>query len=534
MPHAYEKQRAAMAFLRLMLATTVVAALTGCAIVPNPLKPLGLSAAPPPTAEERMRLIAAVDCHEHSRTTHAGESIAERRHAIEREVLAYQTLVEKALAMRAQAIRMVADVRAKAGRREPLSGRDLHGLNEGAARMLELRAELFAVSLGHECWLDHPIPAQPGDAEIQAIGVAMALSAALVLYDNYLSSIALYRSDLALRQHLNRADSGFAIRAGELNRIAASFASPENRARVRRGLMWFEQHGRPDLARNDEAYRYLVQLIEQSPSRHMVQRVRPLADMASGAAFLSTFTFDALLDLKDDGLKLTSMLFGNTIGLVELRRGRLDARPEVLAKLTHTARAGDILLEKTPFRLTDAFIPGHWGHAAIWIGTETELRALGIWDHPVVRPHQEAIRSGRSVVEALRSGVELNTLAHFLNVDDLALLRQDGLADVERAGVVLQALRQLGKAYDFNFDVETTDQIVCSELIYHAYGHLDWPTKRVLGRVTISPDNIAVRATRQGPLAIAALYRDGEEIAAPSEATMEMLVHSEVVQLARR
>ena len=33
-------------------------------------------------------------------------------------------------------------------------------------------------------------------------------------------------------------------------------------------------------------------------------------------------------------------------------------------------QAGDILLEKTPFRLTDKLIPGYWGHAAVWIGGE--------------------------------------------------------------------------------------------------------------------------------------------------------------------
>lgn len=524
----------AASVFRRVLAAAAAASLAACATLPFPFKPHSLSTEPPPTTEERARLVAEVDCDEHRRSTHGGASLTERRHTMDREVLAYQALAEEALSMRAQAIRVLTEVRARTGRGEPLSGKDLRDLNQSAARMLDLRAELFRVSLSHECWLDEPIPANAQDAEIQAIGVAIGLSAALVLYDNYLSSFALYRSDPLLRQHFNRADTGFAIREGELNRLATSFASPDNRARVRRALVWFEKHGRPDMAGRDDAYRYLVQLIEQSPSRQMVRRIHPVAGLTSAAAFLSTFTLDTLLDLKNEGLNTTSMLFGNTVGLVEVRRGKLDGRPEVLAKLAATARAGDILLEKTPFRLTDAFIPGHWGHAAVWVGTESELRALGIWAHPVVRRHHEAIRSGRSVVEALRSGVEMNTLGHFLNVDDLALLRQEDLSDAARVDVILQALRQVGKAYDFNFDVETTDRIVCSELVYHAYGHLDWPTDRVLGRVTISPDNIAVRATGQGPLAIAAIYHDGEEVEAKPREKMQALVQIEVVESARR
>ena len=52
-------------------------------------------------------------------------------------------------------------------------------------------------------------------------------------------------------------------------------------------------------------------------------------------------------------------------------------------------------------------------------------------------------------------------------------------------------MAQHGKTYDFNFDVETTDKLVCSELLYQTYGDVIWPTERYLGRYTISPDNVA-------------------------------------------
>ena len=61
------------------------------------------------------------------------------------------------------------------------------------------------------------------------------------------------------------------------------------------------------------------------------------------------------------------------------------------------------------------------------------------------------------------------------------------------------ALRQIGKAYDFNFDVETTDKIVCSQLVYLAYDKIDWPAESVVGCYTISPDNIAIKSLNNGP-----------------------------------
>jgi len=164
---------------------------------------------------------------------------------------------------------------------------------------------------------------------------------------------------------------------------------------------------------------------------------------------------------------------------------------------------------KTPFRLTDKFIPGHWGHAAIWIGTEEELKKLGVWNHPVVIPYQKKIRTGHCIVEALRPGVQLNSLRHFLNIDDIAIVRCGKLNKKKLAERIVLSLRQVGKEYDFNFDVETTDKIVCSELIYTVYIEIDWPTEKSLGRYTISPDNVAEKTLNGGPLKLVTFFHNG-------------------------
>lgn len=473
-------------------------------------------------------------CEEHTREFHQGQSFATRRSAMEAEIQDYLRLAEEALSMRATAIQLHRELKAKTSRGVPLSGQDLKQLNEGASLLLAQRSALLKIAQVHECWIAERDTGGVREEGIRAAGIVMSLSAALILYDNYLSAIAPFRQDHEFRQHLNRSDRGFDIHAGTLNEIAINFASVENRQRTTRAIDWVEKHAKGFKTPPFEQYGYLLRSVEQSPSLSLVRKFSPLRDVGDSLGFFGTLSLDTLFALKDEGTSLSSLLFGNAIGLVETRRGKLHDRPEVVPTVRRNLKAGDILVEKTPFRLTDSFIPGHWGHAAIWVGGESELRALGIWDHPMVKPHHESVRAGRGVVEALRSGVQMNSIEHFLNVDDLAVLRREGLGKDQLAEVVLQTFRQVGKAYDFNFDTETTHRVFCSKLVYLVYGDLKWPTSRMLGRVTVSPDNIAALATRNGPLQVALLYHDGQEIAEQRQRVMDSLIQAERTALARR
>jgi hypothetical protein len=212
-------------------------------------------------------------------------------------------------------------------------------------------------------------------------------------------------------------------------------------------------------------------------------------------------------------MDLLSGLFGNSIGLYESRKGKLYGDADALAQIQSELQPLDILLEKTPFRLTDKLIPGHFGHVAIWTGSQAELIDAGVWEELIVNQYAESIDSEHRIIEALRSGVQLSRLEEFLNVDDLVILRpifdETTRHDDEREAL-LMAFRQVGKKYDFNFDVNTTDKIVCSELAYISFPAFDWPTDEVLGRHSISPDNVAEMAWNNVPLRLVMFYHDGE------------------------
>lgn len=77
-----------------------------------------------------------------------------------------------------------------------------------------------------------------------------------------------------------------------------------------------------------------------------------------------------------------------------------------------------------------------------------------------------------------------------MNIDDSAILRpmfkENDKGNKLTKEALIMAFRQLGKKYDFNFDVNTTVKIVCSELAYISFQSIDWPTEKTLGRYSIS------------------------------------------------
>lgn len=187
-----------------------------------------------------------------------------------------------------------------------------------------------------------------------------------------------------------------------------------------------------------------------------------------------------------------SGLFGNLVGSIHWRKGFLDGHEWGATYLEKNLRPLDIIAEKTPFAATDLFIPGHFGHIALYLGTEEQLRELGLWNHPVIAPHQESIRNGKVILESIRPGSGLKSIRDFMKIDEITIIRQNNIFDNKYLALNTYqvAFEQLGKKYDFNFDVHTLDKVVCSEVVYHSYGHIHWPTAYIFGRHTISPDDV--------------------------------------------
>lgn len=260
---------------------------------------------------------------------------------------------------------------------------------------------------------------------------------------------------------------------------------------------------------NSDQDQYLFEIIESLENKLNISNSSSLDRRISNVKFHLNDLTDLVTIKANNIFSELSGGFGNAVGKIKWRSGRLGRSAQAVDLVKTTLQPLDILVEKTPFILTDYLIPGHFGHIALYLGNETQLKEMNIWNHPKIVPYHQAIKSGKTILEAQRDGVELSTIDKFMNVDELAILRTRKSINHHHDEIYSRAMEQIGKAYDFNFDVETTDEIVCSELIYQTYYFINWNLEKTFGRWTISPDNIVQDIFQQNPQIDLVLYLKG-------------------------
>ena len=376
----------------------------------------------------------------------------------------------------------------------------------------------------------------PNDAAGQQLlqDIQQGLAAALVLMDSYQIAIEPYANNSSLN-YLLTYDVDKTV---SLRKLASNYHSGEFRTRLLKATQFVDQlmNERREQGVSSSQIENDYYALSQSTIWYVSLHQGNQIDVADTVQYLV-----GELELQQQSIQNTlsfglSMGFGNMLGLVQTRKGKLTQLPEnKVTAIQSQLKPLDILLEKTPFRLTDKVIPGHYGHVAIWLGSEAELRAMGIWDE-IAPAYQAKIRNGGRIVEALRSGVTISSLEQFLNIDDLLVLRQSQTPDIDdQQTAILTALAQVGKEYDFNFDVLTHERIVCSELAYVVFPELPWPISKALGRYTISPDNVAQLAISETPLLDPVLlYRDGTPVQEQLRNVLNQLINLKASMLAKQ
>jgi len=186
-----------------------------------------------------------------------------------------------------------------------------------------------------------------------------------------------------------------------------------------------------------------------------------------------------------------------------------DLGQAVVDEIAALLQPGDIMLEKKTGTVPDLLIPGYWGHTALWLGSDEYLQRAGVYDsgrnkvsYFEANEHRKYIAQGRCVLEAVFTGVILNNLRHFTYCNAVAVLRlKDRYVPAGQtreqalATILKRGLYHAGQDYDFWFNVNSHNRIVCSELVFQAFPKtITWPTVNLINRPTISPDNVACLA----------------------------------------
>lgn len=322
--------------------------------------------------------------------------------------------------------------------------------------------------------------AQVRDERLKSRCFLVGLGAGSMLYAHSLRLMAL-GEDPTVRQRLNEAEASWDLPAGRFDEIRRAVASEHTFALYQemaayydaRKEQWRSQHLLPAEQMQwitGEIDRWVAQVRLLDIDRDKV-RWEMLANRVRGTLYNPLYTLQSTV----------STWIGDT--RLVARRPFISAA--LIKSIQPQLRPGDILLERRNWFASNAFLPGFWPHAALYVGTPEELEQLGIlqkgangtWtsDNPQVAARLQAyLRNAldgepNTVIESVSEGVIFNSLTHSMAADYVAVLRPRKLSALERAAAICKAFGHEGKPYDFQFDFATSDKLVCTELVYQCY-----------------------------------------------------------------
>ena len=354
------------------------------------------------------------------------------------------------------------------------------------SRYLALRKALFHIAFRHMDYAEL-------SGELSDQSFLLAYASGLSLYRNAVLFVVFFKDQPNARRKLNEASPEIGIPPGMFDEMYVNITTSANVQLVLDGVEEFGER-RASLARSS--------LLETPELAGLLERLDGYeAELATAYDDLSTGRRDVLWSRVKSRIanpayraqSFVSVMVGHIrtpLHAPGLSPSSInsDVRPKL--------QPGDILFTRRDGYLSNAFLPGNWGHAAMYLGSAEELRALG--DNPKLDAtltevgYAGADKDGYpyAVIEAIGEGVRLSSLEFAIEANLLAVLRPK-LSDQQKQDAALAALELNGTPYDFAFDVFSQDKIICTELVYRAYSpHLDGGFEEVMGRKTLKPDGM--------------------------------------------
>jgi hypothetical protein len=321
---------------------------------------------------------------------------------------------------------------------------------------------------------------------------------------------------------------------GSFTAFRAELTRARDQSFIAVGGEWFDTWIARHLRQGEEAARLstLVRAERREAGRN-VDAHAVTATVRNKAELLESAAFDAWFPVQRD----VAEWFGDTRVVSADRRLISDAQ---LVRMGEELRPGDIIVERRNWYLSNVGLPGFWPHAALYVGTQDDIREAFDGDPAVqerygtlsaylAEHHPEAWAAlgerdheghPHVIFEAVSEGVVAASLEHSCGADYVAAMRPR-LPPVVIARALDRAMSYYGRPYDFDFDFATDDAVVCSELVMKAYEPegdgpgLRVPPVEIVGKTAIPPTEIvrvfAEERDREGSQLSFVYFLDGRE-----------------------
>jgi hypothetical protein len=230
------------------------------------------------------------------------------------------------------------------------------------------------------------------------------------------------------------------------------------------------------------------------------------------------------------GLYAIHEALGRGLSHISVQPRHVPSLPRAIrAELIQLLRPGDVLFVRKEYAATNYFLPGYWPHAALYLGTTSDLADHGLADHEHVRPRWAQLSAAGPatavllpndahswadgqphpcVLEAMKDGVRIRSVNSPCNSDSIVVVRP--LLDTKDIAIGLaRALMHEGKSYDFDFDFSVSHRLVCTEVVYRAFegiGGLKFDLKRHVGRYALAAGDLITMALSGRHFEVLAVY----------------------------
>ena len=352
---------------------------------------------------------------------------------------------------------------------------------------LSFRAALLRTVWGYQRF------EQIGDEPTRLRALLLHYTAAAMLYDYSARFVLAFENSAEAQRKLNEGEPRWNLAPGTYDRIRANLANVAHRRWLEAG--WERYHATLPLwtargmgpVNGGRAAKFHDVIIEAGR--------RTAGLNAEILRFKMATAFSEVKEATGGSYYRASAAISTLVGDAKIRAPRNNqslVTPELLERLRPLLQPGDVLIERRNWYLSNAFLPGYWPHAALYVGTPDDLQAMGLDKNRTVAAKlaefsgRDAAGHSFAVIEAMSEGVVFTSVEHSIGEADAVAVLRPRLTDAQKRAAIVRAFSHAGKPYDFDFDFFSSDKLVCTEVVYRSYGdELTLPLLDILGRQTL-------------------------------------------------